>query len=53
MAVTKTTYGTSQYVTLEGTLAEVMTQLGTDVIDLTRCHFIWDASANKVVCIYS
>lgn len=53
MAVSKNTYGTSQYVTLEGTLAEIMAQLGTDEVDLTRCHFIYDAGNSKVVCIYS
>jgi len=50
MTVTKTTYGGK--VTLSGTLAEVMTQLETDAISVTRVIFIWDSSANKVNAIY-
>jgi hypothetical protein len=50
MAVTKTTY--NPYVTLVGTLAEVVTQLNTDGIAINRVRFIWDSSANKVNVIY-
>jgi len=53
MAVSKTQYTavTKQYTTLEGTLAEVMTQLQTDGISLNRCIFVYD-STSKCVCIY-
>jgi hypothetical protein len=53
MAVTETSYSNGMFITLSGTLAEVMDQLATDGISLSRCKFIYDAGNSKFVCIYS
>ena len=53
MTVTKTATYSSGWVTLAGTLAEVMVQLNTDGITKSRIVSVfWDATANKVNLIY-